>query len=53
MFCDDKPWATEARAWALDWCAKHDALCFSSHFAETPAGRIRRADDGIYDWQFV
>lgn len=53
VFCEDKPRATQARAWALDWCATHDALYFSSHFADTSVGRIRRADDGSYDWQCV
>ncbi|NRB55990.1 MAG: MBL fold metallo-hydrolase [Salinicola sp.] len=54
-FCEDKPRAGTSRAWALDWCAEHDALYFSSHFAESSVGRITRpsVDPTHYDWRFV
>lgn len=54
-FCEDKPLAATSRAWALDWCAAHDALYFSSHFAESSVGRITRStvDPARYDWRFV
>ncbi|MGB7757063.1 MAG: MBL fold metallo-hydrolase [Salinisphaera sp.] len=53
-FCEDKPRAVSARAWALDWCARHEALYFSSHFAESSAGTITPSGGatGTYNWQF-
>lgn len=54
-FCEDKPRAATSRSWALDWCADHEALYFSSHFAASSAGRITRstADPTRYEWRFL
>jgi len=51
MFCADPLQARHSRERVLDHCAEHDVLYFSSHFAETSAGRIARVDGG-YLWNF-
>jgi glyoxylase-like metal-dependent hydrolase (beta-lactamase superfamily II) len=51
VFCADPVAARESRERVLKFCAEHDALYFSSHFAETSAGRITRANGG-YLWNF-
>ncbi len=54
-FCEDKPRAATSRERVLAWCADHDALYFSTHFADTSAGRITRvaSDPARYAWHFV
>lgn len=54
-FCEDKPRAAASRQRALAWCAEHDALYFSTHFADTSAGRITRvgSDPSRYTWRFA
>jgi glyoxylase-like metal-dependent hydrolase (beta-lactamase superfamily II) len=51
VFCADPLEARRSRERVLDYCAERKALYFSSHFAETSAGRITRADGG-YLWNF-
>lgn len=50
-FCADPVAATDSRERVLNYCAEREALYFSSHFAETSAGRIVRANGG-YLWNF-
>lgn len=54
-FCENKPGAVASRRRVLEWCADHDALYFSTHFASTSAGRIARtaSDRSRYDWRFM
>lgn len=54
-FCENKPRAAESRQRVLDWCVDHDALYFSTHFADTSAGRITRSapDPTCCAWRFV
>lgn len=51
-FCEDKPRAATSRKQALEWCAEHNALYLSSHFAGQSAGRILRtpAPGAGYEW---
>jgi len=51
VFCADHVAARQSRERVLNYCAEHKALYFSSHFAETSAGRITRAR-GSYLWNF-
>jgi glyoxylase-like metal-dependent hydrolase (beta-lactamase superfamily II) len=50
-FCLDAERARASRARILDLCASQDALYFSTHFAETSAGRIQRSPGGL-EWRF-
>lgn len=54
-FCEDKPRATVSRQRVLAWCVEHDALYFSTHFADTSVGRIERtvSDSAHYSWRFA
>jgi glyoxylase-like metal-dependent hydrolase (beta-lactamase superfamily II) len=52
IFCESPEDAQKSRMWALQFAADNDALLFSSHFAESSAGRIRRRRGG-YSWQFA
>jgi len=51
VFCADPAQAKRSRDWVLNHCAERDVLYFSSHFAETSAGRIVRGSGG-YLWNF-
>jgi len=51
IFCADPEEAMHSRLRILEHCAERDATYFSSHFAETSAGRILRAN-GAYRWRF-
>lgn len=51
MFCEFPEAATQARRWALDYAADHDATVFTTHFADSSVGRVSRSDDG-FDWRF-
>jgi glyoxylase-like metal-dependent hydrolase (beta-lactamase superfamily II) len=51
IFCESSEDAQKSRMWALQFAADNDALFFSSHFAESSAGRIRCG--GGYNWQFA
>lgn len=52
VFCADPDEARRSRLRVLDYYADREALYFSSHFAETSAGRISRANGG-YRWEFA
>lgn len=54
-FCEDKPRAAISRQRVLAWCVEHGALYFSTHFADTSAGRITcvGSDPSRYRWDFV
>ncbi len=52
VFCAAPDDAQRSRRWALQFADDHDALVFSSHFAESSVGRIRRRGSG-YAWQFT
>jgi glyoxylase-like metal-dependent hydrolase (beta-lactamase superfamily II) len=51
IFCADPLEARHSRGRMLAYCAERDVTCFSSHFAETSAGRIIRENDA-YRWIF-
>jgi len=51
VYCEDALQARASRRWALDYLADRHALFFSSHFAETSAGRVTRRG-GSFVWQF-
>ena len=50
-FCADSEQARLSRHTIVDLCADRDATYFSTHFAETSAGRITR-DGERFSWQF-
>jgi hypothetical protein len=52
IFCADPDEAQRSRMRVLAYCAERDAIYFSSHFAETSAGRILRAGS-TYQWVFA
>ncbi len=52
VYCEFPEPARTSRRWALEYAADRHCLCFSSHFAETSAGRITRRGDG-FAWRFV
>ncbi|NYT44794.1 MBL fold metallo-hydrolase [Alcaligenaceae bacterium] len=53
-FCEDKASAEVSRRHGLKWCVEHDALYFSTHFADSSVGRIELASDSNrYEWRFV
>ncbi|MDW5550626.1 MBL fold metallo-hydrolase [Methanosarcina sp.] len=51
VYCEDAQQARVSRRWALDYLADRHALFFSSHFAESSAGRVTRTGDRFV-WQF-
>lgn len=52
VFCEFQEAARVSRRWALDFVAERDAIYFSSHFAETSAGRIAK-DGERYKWTYA
>jgi glyoxylase-like metal-dependent hydrolase (beta-lactamase superfamily II) len=48
-FCANAEQAEAQRRLALGWAADHQALWFSSHFAESSAGYITRKNEG-FEW---
>lgn len=50
-FCGLPEAANRSRQWLLAFLVEHDALYFSSHFAGSSAGRVKRQGDG-YSWHF-
>lgn len=52
-FCADRTQASVSRRRIFDYAADHGARVFTSHFAGTSAGRIRRNTDGAFVWQFA
>lgn len=51
VYCVDTEKARVSRRWALEYLADRHALFFSSHFAETSAGRVTREGDRFM-WRF-
>lgn len=51
-FCEFPQAALTSRRWALEQAAERGATVFTTHFAETSAGRVTRAGDG-FTWQFL
>lgn len=51
-FCADADQAEVQRRWAMQWAADHQALCFSSHFAQSSAGYLNKTANG-FEWRFV
>lgn len=47
VYCEFPQQALASRRWALDFCADHNAVYFSSHFAGTSAGYIERIEGGL------
>lgn len=45
VFCEFPDAALQSRRWALDYAADHQALFFSSHFADTSVGVITRSGE--------
>ena len=52
VFCEFPDAALRSRRWALDYAADTGALVFTTHFAESSAGRVIREDDG-FRWRFA
>ncbi|MFG3756435.1 MBL fold metallo-hydrolase, partial [Klebsiella pneumoniae] len=52
VYCEFIVPAERSRRWMLEQAAASGSLCFSSHFAETAAGYVRRRDGG-FAWQFA
>lgn len=51
VFCEFPEAAREARQRAMRYAADHEALVFTTHFADSSAGRVSRRPDG-FDWHF-
>lgn len=51
-FCEFPEASLASRLWALEQAAERGATVFTTHFAETSAGRVTRTG-GRFDWQFV
>ena len=51
-YCEFPEAATRSRKWALDEVATRDIPLFTTHFAETSVGRVRREADG-FGWSFI
>lgn len=45
VFCEFQDDARQSRRWALDYAVDHQALFFSSHFADTSVGVIARSGE--------
>jgi glyoxylase-like metal-dependent hydrolase (beta-lactamase superfamily II) len=52
VYCEFSSPARASRRWALEAAAESDATCFTTHFAETSAGKVLRRKGG-FGWQFV
>jgi glyoxylase-like metal-dependent hydrolase (beta-lactamase superfamily II) len=51
-FCADRSQASASRRRIFEYAADHDVRVFTSHFAGSSAGQIRR-DGGGFAWQFA
>jgi len=51
-FCEFPEAAAKSRHLMLEHAAEHDAMVFTSHFAETSVGHVSRVGEG-YAWRFV
>lgn len=52
VYCEFPEPARASRLWALEQAAESGAICFSTHFAESSAGRVRRSGDR-FSWEFL
>jgi glyoxylase-like metal-dependent hydrolase (beta-lactamase superfamily II) len=52
VYCEFPEASRASREWIQSYAAENQALCFSSHFAETSAGYIRRKTGGFH-WEFA
>jgi glyoxylase-like metal-dependent hydrolase (beta-lactamase superfamily II) len=52
VFCEFPDAARKARRWAMDHAAETNALVFTTHFAESSAGRVSR-EGGRLTWHFA
>ncbi|BAM89506.1 beta-lactamase domain protein [Bradyrhizobium oligotrophicum S58] len=52
VYCEFPQAALTSRRWAMEHAAETGALVFTTHFAESSAGRISR-DGDRFAWQFV
>ena len=53
VFCEFPEAAVRSRRQALDLAADTGATVFTTHFAESSAGHVRRKVDGNFSWTFV
>lgn len=51
-FCEFPDAACQARRWAVNHAADRGALVFTTHFAQSSAGRVTRNGD-VFAWQFA
>ncbi len=49
-FCGDPEQARASRRWLFEYAASRQAVLFTAHFAETPAGQVSGGDDG-FEWR--
>jgi glyoxylase-like metal-dependent hydrolase (beta-lactamase superfamily II) len=52
VFCEFPDAARKARRWAMNHAAETNALVFTTHFAESSAGRVTRVGDRL-TWHFA
>ena len=52
VYCEFVTPAERSRRWMLEQAAESASLCFTAHFAESGAGRVRRSSTG-FTWQFA
>ncbi|MDP0929890.1 MBL fold metallo-hydrolase [Paracoccus onubensis] len=53
VFCEFPAAAVRSRRQALELAAHSGATVFTTHFAESSAGHVRRESDGSYRWNFT
>jgi glyoxylase-like metal-dependent hydrolase (beta-lactamase superfamily II) len=51
-FCEFPEPSRSSRLWALEHAAEYKSVFFSTHFAESSAGRVTRKGDR-FEWQFI
>lgn len=52
VYCEFPEAARRSRSWAMDYAAETGALVFTTHFAESSAGRLSREGER-FTWHFV
>ena len=52
VYCEFPEASRNSRDWVVSYASENQALCFTSHFAETSAGYVHWGNDG-FQWQFV
>lgn len=53
VFCAQHFAAQRSRKWLLAHAADTCATVFTSHFAESSVGRIKKSNNGQYSWNFI